>query len=239
MWFYVSKTCELIGQIEICASRDLDALTRFNSTPFGLVRTRSRKLTLNFPIQASWLQQNIFQHQPVQSILSCPKEPHTGRLLPKESFLPRILSLIHFYVYSKRLTAASPREEGLNSSLAMDGFQLPEETAEDRVRAATEFLDPSECWLNFLVKIGDCIWLLTIVMFHSRYPCSEVRFRRNRIIMCWSFICWPPSRHSYRADIVLMLNRGLRRLIVSKSEVGNKRSKLGDLTAACRLASMR
>ncbi|KAE8550821.1 hypothetical protein EYB25_007051 [Talaromyces marneffei] len=61
----------------------------------------------------------------------------------------------------------------------MDGVQLPEDTAEDRVLAATEFLDPTD---------------------------SRAR--------------------SYRADIVLMLNRGLRRLTVSIDEI---RSHNGDL----------
>ncbi|WEW57302.1 MCM DNA helicase complex subunit [Emydomyces testavorans] len=54
----------------------------------------------------------------------------------------------------------------------MDNFSLRDEAVRDRVRAATEFLDPSD---------------------------QRVR--------------------SYRADIVLMLNRGLRRLIVSLDEI--------------------
>lgn len=39
-------------------------------------------------------------------------------------------------------TAVSPHREEYFTT--MDGFQLPEETAEDRVLAATEFLDPSK-----------------------------------------------------------------------------------------------
>lgn len=54
----------------------------------------------------------------------------------------------------------------------MDGLQLRDEAVRDRVRAATEFLDP-----------------------------TDARAR------------------SYRADIVLMLNRGLRRLIVSIDDI--------------------
>ncbi|OKL59368.1 DNA replication licensing factor mcm3 [Talaromyces atroroseus] len=63
----------------------------------------------------------------------------------------------------------------------MDGVQFPEETAEDRVRAATEFLDP-----------------------------TDTRAR------------------SYRADIVLMLNRGLRRLTVSIDEIRAHNRELAD-----------
>ncbi|KUL88445.1 hypothetical protein ZTR_05390 [Talaromyces verruculosus] len=61
----------------------------------------------------------------------------------------------------------------------MSEFQLPEDTAEDRVLAATEFLDP-----------------------------TDTRAR------------------SYRADIVLMLNRGLRRLTVSIDEIRSHNREL-------------
>ncbi|KAJ5246071.1 hypothetical protein N7468_001054 [Penicillium chermesinum] len=54
----------------------------------------------------------------------------------------------------------------------MDGVQLRDEAAQDRIRAATEFLDPSD-----------------------------------------------PRARSYRAEIVVMLNRGLRRLTVSIDEI--------------------
>ncbi|MCJ1365799.1 MCM DNA helicase complex subunit [Acarospora aff. strigata] len=54
----------------------------------------------------------------------------------------------------------------------MDGLQLRDEAVRDRIRAAEEFLDP-----------------------------TDARAR------------------SYRADIILMLNRGLRRLIVSLDEI--------------------
>ncbi|OJJ47713.1 hypothetical protein ASPZODRAFT_1758104 [Penicilliopsis zonata CBS 506.65] len=63
----------------------------------------------------------------------------------------------------------------------MDGVQLRDEAAQDRVRAAAEFLDP-----------------------------SDTRAR------------------SYRADIVLMLNRGLRRLIVSIDEIRAHNRELAD-----------
>ncbi|KAF9883132.1 MCM DNA helicase complex subunit [Aspergillus nanangensis] len=63
----------------------------------------------------------------------------------------------------------------------MDGGQLRDEAAQDRVRAATEFLDP-----------GDA------------------------------------RARSYRADIVLMLNRGLRRLIVSIDEIRAHNRELAD-----------
>ncbi|CRG90274.1 DNA replication licensing factor mcm3 [Talaromyces islandicus] len=63
----------------------------------------------------------------------------------------------------------------------MEDIRLPEETAEDRVRAATEFLDP-----------------------------TDARAR------------------SYRADIVLMLNRGLRRLTVSIDEIRAHNRELAD-----------
>ncbi|KAH8700451.1 putative DNA replication licensing factor Mcm3 [Talaromyces proteolyticus] len=63
----------------------------------------------------------------------------------------------------------------------MNEIRLPEETAEDRVRAATEFLDP-----------------------------TDARAR------------------SYRAEIVLMLNRGLRRLTVSIDEIRAHNRELAD-----------
>ncbi|THC99400.1 hypothetical protein EYZ11_001124 [Aspergillus tanneri] len=63
----------------------------------------------------------------------------------------------------------------------MDGVQLRDEATQDRVRAATEFLDP-----------------------------SDARAR------------------SYRADIVLMLNRGLRRLTVSIDEIRAHSRELAD-----------
>ncbi|KAE8373135.1 MCM2/3/5 family-domain-containing protein [Aspergillus bertholletiae] len=64
----------------------------------------------------------------------------------------------------------------------MDGVQLLDEVAQDRVRAAIEFLDPRD----------------------------DARAR------------------SYRADIVLMLNRGLRRLIVSIDEIRAHNRELAD-----------
>ena len=63
----------------------------------------------------------------------------------------------------------------------MDGIQLRDEAVRDRIRAATEFLDPTD-----------------------------------------------PRARSYRADIVLMLNRGLRRLIVSIDDVRAHNRELAD-----------
>ena len=63
----------------------------------------------------------------------------------------------------------------------MDGIQLRDEAVRDRVRAATEFLDPTD-----------------------------------------------PRARSYRADIVLMLNRGLRRLIVSIDDIRAHNRELAD-----------
>src|SRR5271154_1200957 len=63
----------------------------------------------------------------------------------------------------------------------MDGIQLRDEAVRDRIRAATEFLDPTD-----------------------------------------------PRARSYRADIVLMLNRGLRRLIVSIDEIRAHSRELAD-----------
>ena len=63
----------------------------------------------------------------------------------------------------------------------MDGIQLRDEAVRDRIRAATEFLDPTD-----------------------------------------------PRARSYRADIVLMLNRGLRRLVVSIDEVRAHNRDLAD-----------
>jgi len=63
----------------------------------------------------------------------------------------------------------------------MDGIQLRDEAVRDRVRAATEFLDP-----------------------------TDARAR------------------SYRADIVLMLNRGLRRLVVSIDDIRAHNRELAD-----------
>ena len=56
--------------------------------------------------------------------------------------------------------------------MAFDGQQLRDEAVRDRIRAATEFLDPTD-----------------------------------------------PRARSYRADVVLMLNRGLRRLVVSIDDI--------------------
>ena len=65
--------------------------------------------------------------------------------------------------------------------MALDGIQLRDEAVRDRVRLATEFLDP-----------------------------TDVRAR------------------SYRADIVLMLNRGLRRLVVSIDDIRSHSRELAD-----------
>lgn len=65
--------------------------------------------------------------------------------------------------------------------MALDTFQLRDAAVRDRVRLATEFLDPTET--------------------------------RSR---------------SYRADIVLMLNRGLRRLVVSIDDVRTHSRELAD-----------
>ena len=64
----------------------------------------------------------------------------------------------------------------------MDGPQLRDEAVRDRIRAAVEFLDPTD----------------------------------------------DRAARSYRADIVLMLNRGLRRLIVSIDEVRSHNRELAD-----------
>jgi DNA replication licensing factor MCM3 len=63
----------------------------------------------------------------------------------------------------------------------MDGLQLRDEAVRDRVRAATEFLDPTD-----------------------------------------------PRAQSHRADIVLMLNRGLRRLVVSIDDIRSHSRELAD-----------
>ena len=63
----------------------------------------------------------------------------------------------------------------------MDGLQLRDEGVKNRVRAAQEFLDPSD-----------------------------------------------PRARSYRADVILMLNRGLRRLIVSIDDVRSHSREIGD-----------
>jgi DNA replication licensing factor MCM3 len=65
--------------------------------------------------------------------------------------------------------------------LTMDGIQLRDESVRDRIRAATEFLDP-----------------------------TDARAR------------------SYRADVVLMLNRGLRRLVVSIDDIRAHNRELAD-----------
>ena len=63
----------------------------------------------------------------------------------------------------------------------MDGLQLRDEAVRDRVRAATEFLDPTD-----------------------------------------------PRAQSHRADIVLMLNRGLRRLVVSIDDIRSHNRELAN-----------
>ena len=63
----------------------------------------------------------------------------------------------------------------------MNGIQLRDEAARDRVLAASEFLDPTE-----------------------------------------------PHARGYRADIVLMLNRGLRRLVVSIDDIRAHNRELAD-----------
>ncbi len=66
-------------------------------------------------------------------------------------------------------------------TMALDTFQLRDEAVRDRIRLATEFLDPTD---------------------------DNVR--------------------SYRADIVLMLNRGLRRLVVSIDDIRTHSRELAD-----------
>jgi DNA replication licensing factor MCM3 len=63
----------------------------------------------------------------------------------------------------------------------MDGIQLRDEAVQDRILAATGFLDPTD-----------------------------------------------PHARNYRADIVLMLNRGLRRLVVSIDEIRAHNRELAD-----------
>jgi DNA replication licensing factor MCM3 len=63
----------------------------------------------------------------------------------------------------------------------MDGIQLRDEAVRDRVRAATEFLDPTD-----------------------------------------------PRAESYRGKIVTMLNRGLRRLVVSIDDIRGHNRELAD-----------
>ena len=63
----------------------------------------------------------------------------------------------------------------------MEGIQLRDEAVRDRIRAATEFLDPTD-----------------------------------------------PRARSYRADILVMLNKGLRRLIVSIDEIRTHNRELAD-----------
>ena len=63
----------------------------------------------------------------------------------------------------------------------MDGIQLRDEAVQDRILAATGFLDPTD-----------------------------------------------PHTRNYRADIVLMLNRGLRRLVVSIDEIRAHNRELAD-----------
>src|SRR5277367_1954003 len=65
--------------------------------------------------------------------------------------------------------------------MALDGLQLRDEAVRDRIRAATEFLDPTD-----------------------------------------------PRARSYRADIVLMLNRGLRRLVISIDDIRAHSRELAD-----------
>ncbi|KAI1954986.1 MCM DNA helicase complex subunit [Ophidiomyces ophidiicola] len=74
-------------------------------------------------------------------------------------------------------------------------FTLRDEAVRDRVRAAAEFLDPSDQRLRRLLSLPP------------DFAHADVVF-------------------SYRADIVLMLNRGLRRLTVSLDEI---RAHNGDL----------
>ena len=66
-------------------------------------------------------------------------------------------------------------------SATMDGLQLRDEAVQDRIRAATDFLDPTD-----------------------------------------------PRARSYRSDIILMLNRGLRRLVVSIDEIRAHSRELAD-----------
>lgn len=94
----------------------------------------------------------------------------------------------------------------------MSEFQLPEDTAEDRVLAATEFLDPSKFIRSS--QLNPTYESLIIPVF-SRYSCSKVR--PLNLLLTWTKrYCLLTRPDSYRADIVLMLNRGLRRLTVSR-----------------------
>ncbi len=90
-----------------------------------------------------------------------------------------------------------------NPSIAgeMDGLQLRDEAVKDRIRSAEEFLDPSElAYSDYLA--------------HYWYIVDDARAKRSvhRRSISYQSSGW--RLYSYRAEIILMLNRGLRRLIV-------------------------
>lgn len=82
----------------------------------------------------------------------------------------------------------------------MDGLQLRDEATRDRIRLAEEFLDPG---------IRRQLILYNAELNHHRRSKSSKVLAVSLICMQDAYIA-----HSYRADIILMLNRGMRRLTV-------------------------
>ena len=84
----------------------------------------------------------------------------------------------------------------------MEPIQLRDEAVRDRIRLAEEFLDPSKWPSKSQMRGYD-----TDSSRRSKSPkaCSPYPIYSRLSLI----------RDSYRADIILMLNRGLRRLTVS------------------------
>ncbi|PGH18314.1 hypothetical protein AJ80_04492 [Polytolypa hystricis UAMH7299] len=86
----------------------------------------------------------------------------------------------------------------------MDGDRLRDEFVKDTVRAAVEFLDPSDPRARRLATDGLIPFCVSRLVAYS----NEV--------------------FSYRADIVVMLNRGMRRLTVSLDEIRAHNAELAN-----------
>lgn len=87
----------------------------------------------------------------------------------------------------------------------MDAPQLRDEATRDRVRAASEFLDPS-------------MWNIPL----SQRPLMLTNHRRCSRTKVRALSACPKDGadlHSYRADILVMLNRKLRRLTVRSPDI--------------------
>ena len=86
----------------------------------------------------------------------------------------------------------------------MDGFQLRDEAVRDRIRLVEEFLDPRMLRESLLIQP------MLILVSHRGSARTKVRYHFKATIWHIPYLLV----YSYLPDIILMMNRGLRRLTV-------------------------